>query len=94
MVTKASTVGPGSRRAVTGGLLPMSKPPPHLPTQNSTADPAADAARPRHWDASIARDPPTIDYASVMESEDAVARWTSLIVSPLDPSRLITSNPA
>lgn len=31
------------------------------------------------WDANIAQEPPTIDYAAVMRSDDGVKQWTSLI---------------
>lgn len=34
------------------------------------------------WGAEIKRDPPTVTYAEVMNSDDGVAKMTDLIVGP------------
>lgn len=39
------------------------------------------AARITSWDATVAKNPPTVDYEAVMRSDDGVKEWTALIVS-------------
>ena len=49
--------------------------------ETSRADTSAELLRRIYWDRDIAKEPPMVKYTSVMESEEAVAEWTSLIVS-------------
>lgn len=47
----------------------------------SLSNTSADLLRRTYWDRGIANEPPMVKYTSVMESEEAVGKWTSLIVS-------------
>lgn len=54
--------------------------------ETSSSSTSADMFRRTYWGRDVASEPPMVNYTSVMESEEAVREWTSLIVS--DPRGL------
>lgn len=52
------------------------------------------ALRQVYWDNTVANEPPTIDYNSVMGSEEAVGRWTSLIVGGFRDFLTVKADPS